>query len=157
MAEISLDAVIGQLLGVLKEAFEGPQRWSYFTDQGPEGAMFGTLSALNAEQASQVVGGTSIAAHVYHTTFGLEASAAWINGDRTPRDWPESWRLSEVDETMWKNLLEEMQVSYEELTGAIATHASSSVEAMGGAVGAIAHVAYHLGAIRQKIAVSQHR
>lgn len=157
MEEINTGVVIGQLLAVLKEAFEGPQQWGYFTDEGPHGAMFGTLSILNAEQASRAVGGTSIAAHVFHTTFGLEVSAAWISGDRTSRNWQESWRVSMVDETMWKNMLEEMRKGYEELSRAIASHASSSVDAMGGAVGAIAHVAYHLGAIRQKVALSRHQ
>jgi len=152
MAEITMDIVIGQLLGVLKEAFEGPQRWGYFTDDGPDGALFGTLAKLNAEQASRPLGGTSIAAHVYHTTFGLEASTAWINGDRTSRNWPDSWRVSTVDETTWKKMLDEMRTRYVELNKAIESNASSSVEAFGGAVGAIAHVAYHLGAIRQKTA-----
>jgi hypothetical protein len=155
MAQITMNAVIGQLLAVLKESFEGPQQTGYYTDAGPEGAFFGTLEKLNAKQASQSLGGTSIAAHVYHTTFGLEASAAQISGDNTPRNWPDSWRVSTVDEATWKKMLEEMRQMYEELSKAIETHASSSVEAFGGAVGAIAHVAYHLGAIRQKVACSR--
>jgi len=113
MAQITMGAVIGQLLGVLKESFEGPQRWGYFTDEGPEGALFGTLGKLSAEQASRSLGGTSIAAHVHHTTFGLEASSAWISGDCASRNWPESWRVSTVDETTWKKLLEEMRKRYE--------------------------------------------
>ena len=40
---------------------------------------------------------------------------------------------------------------YERLRRAVESHASSSDAAFGEAVGAIAHVAYHLGAIRQKI------
>jgi hypothetical protein len=31
----------------------------------------------------------------------------------------------------------------------------ASEEAAGGAIGAVAHVAYHLGAIRQKVAVAR--
>jgi hypothetical protein len=156
MAAISIDVVIGQLLAVLKEAFEGPQQWGYFTDAGREGAMLGTLGELNAEQASRALGGTSIAAHVYHTTFGLEASSAWINGDRTSRNWPDSWRVSTVDAATWKNRLEEMNHRYQELSKAIESKAASSMEAVGGAVAAIAHVAYHLGAIRQKTGMLEH-
>jgi hypothetical protein len=155
MAEITMDAVIGQLLGVLKESFEGPQRTGYFTDDGPEGALFGTLAQLNAEQASRSHGGTSIAAHVYHTTFGLEVSTELINGDHTSRNWQESWSVSTVDEATWKKILDEMRIRYEELNRAIESNATSSVEAFGGAVAAIAHVAYHLGAIRQKVAFSR--
>ncbi len=54
MAEIKLKAVIRQQLAVLREGFEGPaQRWSYFTDHGPEGGLFGTLAAISSEDASR--------------------------------------------------------------------------------------------------------
>jgi len=152
MAEITINDVIGQLLAVLIESFDGPQQSGYYTDEGPEGGLLGTLNKLDAKQASQSLGGTSIAAHVYHTTFGLEASTAQINGDPTPRNWPDSWRVSTVDETTWKKMLDEMRTRYKELNKAIESNASSSVDAFGGAVGAIAHVTYHLGAIRQKVA-----
>jgi hypothetical protein len=42
MAEIGMDVVLGQILGVLEEAFDGPrQRWSYFTDSGGHRAFCG--------------------------------------------------------------------------------------------------------------------
>ncbi len=156
MAQITMNDVIGQLLAVLIESFHGPQQSGYYTDEDPEGGLLGTLNKLDAKQASQSLGGTSIAAHVYHTTFGLEASTALINGDHTSRNWPESWRVSTADDATWKKMLDEMRTRYEELNKAIESHASSSVEAFGGAIGAIAHVAYHLGAIRQKVAFNRH-
>jgi len=156
MAEITINDVIGQLLAVLRESFEGPQQTGYYTDEGPDGALFGTLGKLNTEQASRSLGGTSIAAHVYHTTFGLEDFAARISGDHTSRNWQESWRVSTVDEKTWKKMLDEMRTRYKQLNKAIESHASSSTEAFGGAIGTIAHVAYHLGAIRQKVAFSRH-
>lgn len=156
MAEITINDVIGQLLAVLIESFDGPQQSGYYTDEGPEGGLLGTLNKLNAKQASQSIGGTSIASHAYHTTFGLEASTALIGGDNTPRNWPDSWRVNTVDETTWKKMLDEMLTRYEELNKAIESNASSSIETFGGAIGAIAHVAYHLGAIRQKVAFSRH-
>ena len=37
MREVSLVELNGQLLSVLRKAFEGPgQAWSYFTDNNPE-------------------------------------------------------------------------------------------------------------------------
>jgi hypothetical protein len=41
---------------------------------------------------------------------------------------------------------------YADLRATIEAHGADGVEAFGGAVGAVAHVAYHLGAIRQKVA-----
>lgn len=152
MAEISMDAVIEQLLGVLDEAFAGPpEAWSYFTDNSPDAGLLGTLATLSAAEASRPWGGTTIAAHVNHILFGLAASSAWIRGDRDPRNWQESWRVRAVDDAAWSRMLEELRRAYEDLRQAIQTHSSSSVEAMGEAIGAIAHVGYHLGAIRQKI------
>lgn len=152
MADLSRDVVIGQLLAVLREAFEGAERWSYFTNHGPEGALFGTLARLSAAEASRTVGGTSIAAHAHHVAFGLNASSAWIRGDRTPPNWPESWRVSTVDDTGWAELQQRLRDGYRGLREAIESHGWSSLESYGGAVGAITHVAYHLGAIRQKVA-----
>jgi hypothetical protein len=156
MAEISMDAVRGQMLAVLKEAFEGPsQSWSYFTDHGVDGGLLGTLSGLNAARASRLWGGSSIAAHTHHAAFGLAASSAWIRGDRASRDWRESWQVSTVDDAAWAHLFEQLRHGYTDLRQAIESHAFSSVESVGGAVGAIAHAAYHLGAIRQKVAASR--
>lgn len=153
MENISADVVMGQLLAVLREAFEGPpEPWSYFTDNRPDAGLFGTLANLSAADASIPSAGTSIAAHVYHVTFALEAASAWIRGDRTPRKWRESWKVSTVDDAAWSHLLEELRRGYAGLRQAFKSHALSSEEAFGGAVAAIAHTAYHLGAIRQKLA-----
>ncbi len=156
MAEVELSVVIGQLRDVFREALDGPaHRWSYFTDQGPEAGLFGTLAKLGALDASRVVGtgGTPIAAHVFHVTFAFDASAAWIRGDRTPRRWQDSWSVSTVDDTAWAQLVTDLHRGYEDLSVAIQSHGASSEEAIGGALGALAHVAYHLGAIRQKAAL----
>lgn len=156
MAEISMDDVVGQLLAVLREAFEGPpEPWSYFTDNNADAGLLGTLTKLSAAAVSRPMGGTTIAAHAHHVIFGLAASSAWIRGDRTPQNWEESWRVSTVDDATWSRLLEQLRSEFQDLRQAIESYASTSVEAMGGAIGAIAHVAYHLGAIRQKLAHRQ--
>ena len=153
MADVSIQVVIGQMLAVLQEAFEGPPNpWSYFIDKGNDAGLYRTLARLSAEQASRPVGGSSIAAHAHHVNFGLLATAAWVQGDRTPRNWPESWNVSKVDDVAWIQEQEQLRAGYDELRRAIEKHAADSLEAMGGALAGLAHVAYHLGAIRQKVA-----
>jgi hypothetical protein len=153
MANVTMDVVIGQLIAVLEEGVEGGSKgWTYFADSGAENALIGTLAKLTAAEASWPVGGSSIAAQVEHVTFALKAAADWIRGDRTAHNWEESWRVRTPDDATWPAMLEKLRGAYAELRKAIESHAASSVEAIGGAIGAVAHVAYHLGAIRQKVA-----
>lgn len=158
MPESSTDVVLAQLAAVLQEAVEGsPERWSYFTDSGQKGGFIGTLTPLTAKDASLPVAGTSIAAHVHHVAWGMDATAAWIRGNRKGRNWKESWTITTVDEHAWTRLVGELRRQYEHLRQTILSHALDGEEAFGGAVAAIAHLAYHLGAVRQKIALLYQR
>jgi hypothetical protein len=151
-ASVSLDLIMEQLFAVLREAFEGPkERWSYFTDNRPDAGLFGTLARLDADKASRSLGGTTIAAHVHHMIFAMDASAAWISGDHAARDWKESWRVSTVDPPQWDDLLERFRKAFAGLNRSIEMNGMASTEAMGEAFGALAHAAYHLGAVRQKM------
>lgn len=79
MTEISRGTILEQLMAVLREAYEGPaQEWSYFTDSKPNTGLFGTLAGVSAMTASTPVTGTSVAAHVYHMNFAMDAAVAWI-------------------------------------------------------------------------------
>jgi hypothetical protein len=61
-----------------------------------------------------------------------------MQGDRSSRDWQESWRISTVDDAAWSRLQEQLRSEYKNLRQVFASHASSSVEAFGGAIAAIA-------------------
>jgi hypothetical protein len=113
--------------------------------------MFGTLEKVTAAQASRRIGGSSIAAHANHVRFSLRATADWIRGDHSRKDWLESWKLSEVDDAGWSRLKEELRRAYEDAARAVESDGGLGAEQRGGAVSAVAHSAYHLGAIRQKV------
>ena len=126
------------------------QRWSYFIGN-PEAGFLGTLRALSAEQASQVVGTASVASHVYHTIFGMEASADRITGNRVPHDWSESWKVTEVTEAEWQDMIRRLEDQYHTLSQSIGSFALTDEIAAGVSAGGVAHVAYHLGAVQQKL------
>jgi hypothetical protein len=63
--------------------------------------------------------------------------------------------LSVVDDAAWKRLQEEIRIGHRDLRRAIESQGASSAEAMGGALAAVAHCAYHLGAIRQKVVAAR--
>jgi hypothetical protein len=149
---LDAEKIMGQLLAVLHEGYAGPATpWSYFTDAREEAGLLGSIKPLTAGDASRAVAGQSIVAHVHHVGFGMHAAAEWIRGNHTPREWKESWSLISVDEAGWEKLQQSLKEAYDDLRQAMAFHNSDSVHSFGGAVGAIAHLAYHLGAIRQKL------
>jgi len=59
--------------------------------------------------------------------------------------------VSTVDEDGWAQLRSDLATSYAELSDAIADHALDSEITLAISMGSTAHVAYHLGAVRQKL------
>lgn len=154
MTDTPFGVIADQLTKVLREAFEGPPGpWSYFTDRFPESGVFGTIGGLSAAQASQPAGArrTTIAGHVQHLCFSLALSTRWIRGELTARDRNTGWSIREVDKAGWKALQAMLRREYETLCVTIGTQPTWDEGPLGGAVGAIAHVAYHLGALRQRL------
>jgi hypothetical protein len=151
------EGAIAQLLAVLKETIEGPgDGGSFFLD--PNTGLLQTLETLGFNElglerafASPAPGRPSIAAHVKHTSFHMNAICAWPRGDHSRRDWPSSFVLENHDAETWAALLEELKFEYQDFQSVIREFATESDEALGGAIGGIVHVAYHLGAIRQLI------
>ena len=139
---------------MLREAFEGPPGpWTYFIDVAPGTGVFGTIGELSAAQASQQAGpnNTTIAGHVHHLSVALALSRQALGGDSTTRDRSLSWTLSAVDDAAWFALRAGLQRAYESLLVAVSSHTTWDEDALGVAFGAIAHTAYHLGAIRQRL------
>jgi hypothetical protein len=141
------------LLAVLREGFEGPgPKVTFFLDGGPDAGLRNTLAQLSAEEASRPSGGNSVASHARHLAFSFEAFGAYVAGDRTSRNWDESWNVTTVDDASWRKLQDEIAAGYADLRAKIKEHAGTAPEATGGSIAAITHLAYHIGAIRQKIA-----
>lgn len=153
MPDLTLQEAVEQTLAVIREGFEGPpEKWSYFTDHGPEGGLFGTLAKLDSANASKKIGKTSIAAHVNHLVFSNEAVAAWIRGNREPRNWKDSWKVETVNDEEWKSMIASLKRTYDDVKKAVETDSDKDIMSLGAAIGEAAHIGYHLGAIRQKIA-----
>ncbi|QGJ70294.1 Hypothetical protein PBC10988_19890 [Planctomycetales bacterium 10988] len=153
MAEVTVETVLNQLQAILKEAMQGGESLSYFTDPASDEGLLAYLEKISYTQALEPHGGSALAAHVYHLTFSMAASKAWIEGDRNPEEWEKSWLSPEFSAEDWQRLRKDLLTHYQDLMQAIEQHAASSEEAMGGALGAVTQVTYHLGAIRQKMIV----
>jgi hypothetical protein len=145
---------VGLLTRLLREAFVGPPGpWTYFTDTTSGSGVFGTLGEVTAAQASVRggPGGTTIAAHVHHLSASVVISRLELQGESPSRDRSRSWTVTTVDEAEWTALRDQLREEYETLLAVVKSRASWDEESIGVAVGAVAHAAYHLGAIRQRI------
>lgn len=147
------------ILDVLAEAVEGgtPGQGTSFLDgtaadgSGNNG-LLATLDRLSAEQASQDIHGTSIAGHARHSAFHMEVMVRWErDGDRGPFDWKGSFHPAVVGDEEWDELRVRLRAAYDALCAFARTQqeAQAPGDVAGGLAGAVAHVAYHLGAIRQ--------
>lgn len=131
----------------------GPSHGGAFVLNSGDVGLLRSLDNLSATDASRSANhGATIAAHAQHVAYGLSLMNRWAHDGGDPyadAKWDEAWRTSVVSESQWtairtslrgealqwlKRLNADREATPLELTGMIAT---------------IAHVAYHLGAIRQ--------
>ncbi|MFF2449619.1 hypothetical protein ACFVSW_21480 [Neobacillus sp. NPDC058068] len=135
---------------LLKETFDGPGgNGSWYTESKPGSGIFGTIEKVSAEEASILVQGTTIAAHIDHTRYYLWVANTCMKGDKPELDWSESWKISSVDESTWSRFKVELQNEYTTLLENINSLTTLDEQTSNGILGALAHSAYHLGAIRQ--------
>jgi len=152
MSTISTDGLVGHLVAALNEAFDGPAADSlYFADK--QGGLVPSLDGLSAAEASKPVGENSVAGQVAHVVFCLRYFAGAVRGSPPQADWSQCWTPSTVDAAGWDKLKAELRAAQAETREAVAKHAADSKVAAAAAVGAVAHTAYHLGAVRKMLAV----
>jgi hypothetical protein len=140
------------LYNLLDETFEDVH--GVFLDKGT--SLFETLAGITAAEASVPVGGqcATLAAQVKHVAFYLEVVDKSVRDPNYPRvDWGEIWRtVGTVTPAEWDAIRAELRAGYERIRHLVAdTPAWPSESEIGGAIGVIAHSAYHLGEIRQAL------
>jgi len=125
---------------------------AFILNSGDEG-LLRSLDKLSAAEASRSVnGGATIAAHVQHVRYGLSLMNRWAAAGGDPfadATWDEAWKTVDVDAAAWqaiRNGLGEEAARW--LTVLNAPRDVSEIE-LTGMIASIAHLAYHLGAIRQ--------
>ena len=144
------DAILEQVVELLRETFEGglPRLGTQYLDHGS--GIRATLGRITAEQASRRLDGRpSIAAHARHMNFQLRATSEWIQGDHSKRDWLASFEPQAVTAEEWARLKQDFEASRTELVRVLRSLTRERFVEEGAGFGAVAHLAYHLGAIRQ--------
>ena len=139
------------LTTLLAELVDGAPAGAYMLNRGDAGLLrsLDKLSALDASASAS--GGASIAAHVDHLRYGLSLMNRWSGGENPfeTADWSVSWRTTSVSEDEWRQLRAALGDEAHRWLEALRVPRDVIPVELNGIVGSIAHVAYHLGAMRQ--------
>jgi len=112
-----------------------------------------SLDQLTAADASHSVHqGATIAAHVQHLRFGLSLMNRWASEGGDPfsdAKWDAAWRMSVVNDAEWAEVRGGLRDEAQRWLQVLGTPRDVSTIELNGMIGSIAHLAYHLGAIRQ--------
>jgi hypothetical protein len=152
--DIQTDSFAVPLAGLFSELVNGapgPDGFSYMLNGGDAG-LLRSLEQLSAAAASaRSTGGASIAAHIEHLRYGLSLMNRWAAGENPFKDadWTLAWRITTVDDAEWKSLRDALAAEAMSWWEVLRVPRVVSAAEFNGMAGSIAHLAYHLGAIRQ--------
>ena len=112
-----------------------------------------SLDRLSAASASRSVnGGATIAAHAQHLRYGLSLMNRWAAERGDPfadARWDEAWKTSEVDAGGWEDIRNGLRDEADRWLHTLGLFRAADDVEVTGMIASIAHLAYHLGAIRQ--------
>ena len=125
---------------------------AYVLNSGDLG-LLGSLDRVSAADASRALnGGATIAAHAQHLRYGLSLMNRWATAGGNPfadAKWDEAWIVSSVDEEHWQEIRRGLRDESQRWLRALGSPREVTRSELTGMVASIAHLAYHLGAIRQ--------
>jgi hypothetical protein len=124
-----------------------------FILNGGDGGLLQSLENISAVDASRSVNeGATIAAHAQHLRYGLSLMNRRAREGGNPfanAQWDEAWTISNVDATAWDEIRTGLRDETHGWLGALSTPRDVGELELAGMAASIAHLAYHLGAIRQ--------
>ena len=153
---MELNALLREsLTGLMRELVDGPEgELAFITNVGDRG-FIRSLALLSAADASARPGGrSSVAAHVQHVRYGFELMNRWVRGDANAfadATWAKSWGTQEVTEAEWRDLVAGLERETRNWMRALGEPREWDSVTLSGAVSSVAHLAYHIGAIRQLV------
>ena len=139
---------------LFSELVGGPdkQTGGFILNTGDAG-MLRSLDKLSAADASRSVNdGATIAAHVQHVRYGLSLMNRWAAEGGNPfadAKWDEAWKTSAVEAAAWQEIRDGFHDEARRWSEALSAPREVMDIELSGMIGSIAHLAYHLGAIRQ--------
>jgi hypothetical protein len=129
-----------------------PRDGAFILNSGDAG-LLRSLEHLSAAEASRSVdGGATIAAHVQHVRYGLSLMNEWASNGGDPfanAKWDEAWKITAVSDSEWAEIQGGLRDEATRWARVLDGPPPTETLALLGFISSVAHVAYHLGAIRQ--------
>lgn len=146
-----LNAVLTALFSELTEGANSPGG-AFILNTGDAG-LLRSLDALTAADASRSLsGGATVAAHAQHVRYGLSLMNRWARDGGNPfadATWDEAWKTTVVTGAQWTEIREGLRDETRRWKESLAAPREVIQVELSGLIGSVAHLAYHLGAIRQ--------
>ena len=142
------------LVGLFSELVDGvSQAGGAFVLNTGDIGLLRSLEKLSAADASKSAnGGATIAAHAQHVRYGLSLMNRWAREGGNPfadATWNEAWKTSTVGDAAWAEIRDGLRDETHRWLEILQSPREISGIELTGMISSIAHLAYHLGAIRQ--------
>ena len=112
-----------------------------------------SLDRLSAADASRSANdGATIAAHARHVQYGLSLMNRWARDGGNPfadAAWDAAWGTAAVEDDEWRSIRAGLELETRRWLEALDSPREVAAVELAGMIASIAHLAYHLGAIRQ--------
>jgi hypothetical protein len=142
------------LTGLFSELVDGTRvrAGAYVLNSGDAG-LLQSLDKISAADASRSVNeGATIAAHAQHLRYGLSLMNRWATEGGNPfadAKWDAAWKTAAVDAAAWAEIRDGLREEAHRWLAVLGSPRVADDMELSGMIGSIAHLAYHLGAIRQ--------
>jgi hypothetical protein len=142
------------LAALFSELVDGAtvERGGFVLNAGDPG-LSRSLDKLSSEDASRSVNdGATIAAHVLHVRYGLSLMNRWARDGGDPfadAKWDEAWKIRMVDAEAWNAIRNGFREEADRWLEVLKTPREVTATELTGMIASVAHLAYHIGAIRQ--------
>jgi hypothetical protein len=143
---------LSTLMRELVRGSPDPRHSTYMLNRGDRGLLDSLENVSAAAASAPNAGGASIAAHADHLLYGIAFLNRWARGEAEPwkdADWTKSWKKGIVTEAEWRGLRDDLRREAEAWVDALAVPRDVQPRELAWIAGSVAHLAYHLGAIRQ--------
>jgi len=141
------------LTRLFSELVDGPGGDGAFMLNSGDAGFLKSLDGLSPEDASRSAnGGATIAAHAQHVRYGLSLMNRWAAEGGNPfadAMWEVPWKTSTVNADQWQEIRTGLRDEARRWSAALGSARDVSEAELAGMISSIAHLAYHLGAVRQ--------